>query len=74
MTGANINGRVVVEPGAHVPTAVGIRVTAQQTWKLRKEALPRLTALLKDHSRSNLGAQVSVADAARAAIARLRGP
>lgn len=37
-----------------------------------KEALPRLIALLDDHRMSNFGAQVSVADAARAAIAKLR--
>jgi HEAT repeat protein len=37
-----------------------------------KEALPRLTWLLDDHRLSNFGAQVSVADAARAAIAKLR--
>ena len=37
-----------------------------------KEALPRLAALLDDNRRSNFGAQVSVADAARAAIAKLR--
>jgi HEAT repeat protein len=37
-----------------------------------KEALPRLISLLDDHRRSNFGAQASVADAARAAIAKLR--
>lgn len=37
-----------------------------------KEAIPRLTALLSDPRMSNLGAQASVADAARAAIAKLR--
>jgi hypothetical protein len=37
-----------------------------------KEALPRLMALLDDHRSTNTGAQVSVADAARAAIAKLR--
>jgi hypothetical protein len=37
-----------------------------------KEALPRLMALLDDPRMSNSGAQVSVADAARAAIAKLR--
>jgi hypothetical protein len=37
-----------------------------------KEALPRLVPLLDDHRRTNFGAQVSVADAARAAIAKLR--
>jgi hypothetical protein len=37
-----------------------------------KEALPRLIALLDDLRTSNFGSQVSVADAARAAIAKLR--
>jgi HEAT repeat protein len=37
-----------------------------------KEALPRLISLLDDHRMSNFGAQMSVADAARAAIAKLR--
>jgi HEAT repeats/Carboxypeptidase regulatory-like domain len=37
-----------------------------------KEALPRLVSLLADDRRTNFGAQVSVADAARAAIAKLR--
>ena len=37
-----------------------------------KEALPRLISLLDDHRLSNFGAQASVADAARAAIAKLR--
>jgi hypothetical protein len=37
-----------------------------------KEAVPRLATLLDDNRRSNFGAQVSVADAARAAIAKLR--
>jgi hypothetical protein len=37
-----------------------------------KDALPRLTALLDDPRMSNSGAQASVADAARAAIAKLK--
>src|SRR3989441_2644659 len=37
-----------------------------------KEALPRLILLLDDHRTSNFGSQVSVADAARAAIAKLQ--
>ncbi|OFW23970.1 MAG: hypothetical protein A3G21_03600 [Acidobacteria bacterium RIFCSPLOWO2_12_FULL_66_21] len=36
------------------------------------EALPRLISLLNDHRKSNFGAQVSVADAAKAAIATLQ--
>ncbi len=38
-----------------------------------KEALPRLNALLTDHRRSNLGTQISVAQAAQRAIATLGG-
>jgi hypothetical protein len=37
-----------------------------------REAVPRLTALLNDQRRSNFGAQVSVADAAKVAIAKLQ--
>jgi HEAT repeats len=37
-----------------------------------KEALPRLISLLDDHRMSNFGAQVSVAEAAKAAIAKLQ--
>jgi hypothetical protein len=37
-----------------------------------KDALPRLTALLNDHEKSRFGNQVSVADAAKAAITKLR--
>ena len=37
-----------------------------------KEAVPRLLALLGDHRKSNFGAQVTVADAAKGAIAKLR--
>jgi hypothetical protein len=37
-----------------------------------KEALPRLTSLLSDERKSTFGAAVSVADAARAAIAKLK--
>ena len=37
-----------------------------------KEALPRLTPLLDDPRKSNFGAQVSVAEAAKAPIAKLR--
>jgi hypothetical protein len=40
--------------------------------KLRAgDALPRLHALLNDHEKSHFGAQISVADAAKAAIAAL---
>lgn len=37
-----------------------------------KEAAPRLISLLDDHRKSNFGAQVSVAEAAKAAIAKLQ--
>jgi hypothetical protein len=37
-----------------------------------KEAVPRLISLLNDQQRAHFGAQVSVADAAKAAIAKLR--
>jgi hypothetical protein len=37
-----------------------------------KDALPGLTSLLNDHEKSRFGNQVSVADAARAAIAKLQ--
>ncbi len=37
-----------------------------------REAVPRLISLLNEEQRSNSGAQVSVADAARAAIASLK--
>ncbi|HYR89411.1 MAG TPA: HEAT repeat domain-containing protein [Terriglobia bacterium] len=37
-----------------------------------KEALPRLISLLNDGRKSNFGAQVSVSDAAKAAIAKLQ--
>jgi HEAT repeat protein len=37
-----------------------------------KEAVPRLISLLDDHRKSNFGAQVSVSEAAKAAIAKLQ--
>jgi HEAT repeat protein len=37
-----------------------------------REAVPRLVALLNDQRKSNFGAQVTVADAAKAAIAALQ--
>jgi hypothetical protein len=37
-----------------------------------REAVPRLTSLLNDHARTNFGVQISVADAAKAAIAKLQ--
>jgi hypothetical protein len=46
-------------------------IYALETLKAR-EAVPRLVALLNDQGRSNFGAQVTVADAARAAIAALQ--
>jgi hypothetical protein len=53
------------------PSTRVLVIYALETLRAR-EALPRLTALLDDHRTSNFGAQVSVADAARAAIAKLR--
>jgi hypothetical protein len=37
-----------------------------------RDAIPRLIPLLDDHRKSNFGARVSVAEAARAAIAKLQ--
>jgi len=37
-----------------------------------KEAVPRLIPLLDDHRKSNFGAGVTVAEAAKAAIAKLK--
>ena len=53
-----------------------VRVIAiQSLQKLgAKEALPRLLALLADNERSHFGEQLSVAAAAKAAIAKLRAP
>ena len=53
------------------PSMRVLAIYALETLKA-KEALPRLTALLDDHRKSNFGAEVSVADAARAAIAKLQ--
>jgi HEAT repeat protein len=53
------------------PSARVMAIYALEALKA-KEALPRLIALLDDHRRTNFGAQVSVADAARAAIAKLK--
>jgi hypothetical protein len=48
-----------------------LAIYALETLQAR-EAVPRLTSLLNDHQRANFGAQVSVADAAKAAIAKLQ--
>jgi hypothetical protein len=53
------------------PALCVLAIYALETLHAR-EALPRLVSLLNDQRRSNFGAQVSVADAARAAIAKLR--
>ena len=53
------------------PSMRVLAIYALETLKA-KEALPRLTALLDDHRKSNFGAEVSVADAAKAAIAKLQ--
>ena len=53
------------------PTTRVLAIYALETLHAR-EALPRLAALLTDHRRATFGARVSVADAARAAIAKLQ--
>jgi len=53
------------------PSMRVLAIYALETLKA-KEALPRLTSLLTDHRPSNVGSQMTVADAARAAIAKLR--
>ena len=53
------------------PTMRVLAIYALETLHAR-EALPRLMALLNDQRRANFGAQVSVADAAKAAIAKLQ--
>ena len=46
-------------------------IDALESLKAR-EAIPRLSSLLDDHRKARFGAQVTVADAARAAIAKLQ--
>ncbi len=53
------------------PSMRVLAIYALETLNAR-EALPRLILLLDDHRTSNCGSQVSVADAARAAIAKLQ--
>jgi len=53
------------------PSMRVLAIYALETLNAR-EALPRLILLLDDHRTSNFGSQVSVADAARAAIAKLQ--
>jgi HEAT repeat protein len=53
------------------PTTRVLAIDALVTLRA-KEALPRLFPLLNDHRKSSFGAQVSVADAANAAIAHLQ--
>ena len=53
------------------PSMRVMAIYALETLKA-KEALPRLTSLLTDTRKSNFGAQVTVAEAARAAIAKLQ--
>lgn len=53
------------------PSTRVLAIYALETLHAR-EAVPRLTALLDDHRPSNFGAQVSVAAAAKAAIAKLQ--
>jgi len=53
------------------PTMRVLTINALETLRAT-EALPRLVSLLDDHRRSNFGTQVSVSDAAKAAIAKLQ--
>jgi hypothetical protein len=53
------------------PSLRVLSIYALETLNAR-EALPRLISLLDDHRKSNFGAQASVADAAKAAIAKLQ--
>ena len=53
------------------PSMRVLSIHALETLNAR-EALPRLISLLDDHRKSHFGAQVSVADAAKAAIAKLQ--
>jgi hypothetical protein len=53
------------------PSVRVLTIYALETLRAR-EALPRLISLLNDYQASNFGAQVSVADAAKAAIAKLQ--
>jgi HEAT repeat protein len=53
------------------PTMRALAIYALETLHVH-EALPRLIPLLNDDRKSNFGAQVSVADAAKAAIANLQ--
>jgi HEAT repeat protein len=53
------------------PSARVMAIYALTTLKA-KDAIPRLRSLVDDHRTSNFGAQVSVADAARAALDTLR--
>jgi HEAT repeat protein len=53
------------------PSVRVLSIYALETLNARG-ALPRLISLLDDHRKSNFGAQVSVADAAKAAIAKLQ--
>lgn len=53
------------------PTMRVLSIEALETLHA-KEAVPRLISLLNDHRRSSVGNQISVADAAKAAIAKLQ--
>ena len=73
---ASLSGLVLVDTlvGALDNQSPDVRVIAIQSLASldAKEALPRLRSLLDDTEKSRFGDQVSVADAARAAIARLQ--
>ena len=57
---------------AGTPSTKVLAIYALETLRAR-DALPRLRSLLTDNARSNFGSSVSVADAARAAIAAITG-
>ena len=73
-----IGGRAAVDSlmGALNNKSSDVRVIAIQSLESlgAKEALPRLRSLLDDNERSHFGTLLSVADAARAAIAKLQAP
>lgn len=64
--------RPLIDALADESPAMRVRVIYALEALQAREALPRLISLLNDHQRSNFGAQVSVAAAAKAAIAKLQ--
>jgi hypothetical protein len=64
-------GPLIDTLGDASPTLRVLAIYALETLHAR-EAVPYLTSLLNDHARTTFGVQISVADAAKAAIARLQ--